>query len=103
MDKAQGMSLKVIIIAVIALIVLVVLVLIFTGKAKMFTKGTGDTADAYGTDKCKIPGTDRVCLDKISCEQQGGSWDNRGDKGYTDCPYQGCCSKWEKKQCLEKL
>lgn len=84
------MSLKVIIIAVLALIILVVLILIFTGKTSLFTKGTGDTASQYGSDKCKIPGTSRECADdENTCRQKGGSY-NAGP--FSDCFDGGCCT-----------
>ncbi len=92
MKKAQGMSLKVIIIAVLALIILVVLVLIFSGRMGKVTSGTSDTASAYEGNKCAIPGTGRECMDQSSCESKGGSWDNRGGQGYPDCYGTGCCS-----------
>ncbi|MFC1723425.1 hypothetical protein ACFL0V_04770 [Nanoarchaeota archaeon] len=91
MKKAQGMSLKVIIVAVVALIVLVVLILIFTGKSKMFTKGTSDTASQYEGSKCKIPGTGRECAyDEQECLDKGGVYDMK-DGGYPDCYNAGCC------------
>ncbi len=40
--KAQGLSLNVIIIAVLALLVLVILAVIFTGKAGVFRRDSGD-------------------------------------------------------------
>ncbi len=40
--KAQGLSLNVIIIAALALLVLVILAVIFTGRAGMFRKESGD-------------------------------------------------------------
>ncbi len=92
MKKAQGMSLKVVIVAAIALIVLVVLVLIFSGRMGKVTKGTSETSKQYDANKCAIPGTGRQCMDKSSCESQGGSWDNRGGEGYSDCYGTGCCS-----------
>jgi hypothetical protein len=88
MKKAQGMSLKVIIIAVIALIVLVVLILIFTGKVKFFGSQTSDTASKYTGNKCAVPGTNNKCeTDPYTCRQQGGVYD---ESEYDDCGY-GCC------------
>ena len=89
--KAQGMSLKVVIIAVIALIVLVVLILIFTGKSKMFTKGADDTSKDFDAgSKCKIPGTSRDCsYDKDKCEAAGNIY---YEGSFSDCYGGGCCS-----------
>ena len=92
MKKAQGMSMKVIIVAVIALIVLVVLVLIFTGKTKFFGKQTAETSAQFTGNRCAIPGTTNECLDKTTSERQGGSWSPGGAEGYADCHSQGCCS-----------
>ncbi len=90
--KAQGMSMKVIIVAVIALIVLVILVMIFSTKASKFTKETDKTSSQYGSNNCKIPGTGRECsFSKEECESTGGIYDDRGGQGYTDCF--GCCSR----------
>ena len=50
-SKAQGMSLKVIIVAVIALVVLVVLIISFTGKYRTFGKTTESCATKGG--ECK--------------------------------------------------
>ena len=90
--KAQGMSLKVIIIAVIALIVLVVLVLIFTGKTKLFTAQTTSTAQEYSGNKCEVMGTNNKCLAEPECRDQGGSF-QRGqfDDCYDNYGVYGCC------------
>jgi hypothetical protein len=49
--KAQGMSLKVIIVAVIALVVLVVLIMIFASKTRFFSTTTSGCAARNG--ECK--------------------------------------------------
>jgi len=49
MKKAQGMSMKVIILAVLALIILVVLVLLFTGKVKIFGSQTSETQQQFSS------------------------------------------------------
>ena len=92
-NKAQGMSLNVIIIAVIVLIVLVVLVLVFSGKIKLFGSQTTSTASQYSGDKCLIPGTNNECAfsGDTSCTAKGGSYSDNGGRGYTDCSGSGCC------------
>ena len=60
MKKAQGLSMRVIIIAALALIVLVVLIFIFTGRIGSFGKGIDDTQNNF-LNKCEIPGTQRKC------------------------------------------
>lgn len=89
--KAQGMSMKVIIVAVIALIVLVVLILIFTGKSRSFTKGADDTANQYKAgSSCKIPGTGRACsYSQEDCEKAGNIY---YEGPFEDCYGTGCCS-----------
>jgi uncharacterized membrane protein YqiK len=87
MKKAQGMSLKVIIIAVIALIILVVLIMIFTGKIKFFGSQTTETSTKFTGNNCQVPGTNNKCyLSPEECREQGGSYD---DREYKDC--YGCC------------
>lgn len=90
-NKAQGMSLKIVIIAAIALIILVVLVLIFTGKSKSFTEGTEKTSKQYSaSDTCKIPGTGRTCAySREDCEKRGGVY---YEGPFEDCYQGGCCS-----------
>ncbi|MFC1742284.1 hypothetical protein ACFL3V_07150 [Nanoarchaeota archaeon] len=76
--KAQGMSLRVIIIAVIALIVLVVLIMVFAGKLKFFGGQTSDTASRYTGTKCEIPGTNNECgLSETACRAKGGTYDSK--------------------------
>ncbi len=53
-SKAQGLSLRVIIIAVIALIVLVVLVVSFTGKWKLFGKAQASCESKASGAHCAI-------------------------------------------------
>ena len=91
MRKAQGMSLRVVIIAVLVLIVLVVLVLIFSGKLKFFGGQTTETAAQYSSDKCQIPGTNNECAyTKEECENKGGSFMEKAG-GYEDCFGGQCC------------
>ncbi len=92
MKKAQGMSLKVVIIAALALIVLVVLALIFTGKVKFFSGTASDTTSQYAGRNCEVPGTMNECMGEDECERRGGSWTEAPDGGYEDCGWQGCCS-----------
>ncbi|NQU79766.1 hypothetical protein HQ545_08425 [Candidatus Woesearchaeota archaeon] len=92
--KAQGMSLKVIIIAVLALIILIVLVLIFTGKIKMFGNTASDTASQYSGRNCMVPGTNNDCTTEDECRRDGGAWQAPPEDGYEDCRYSGgpgCC------------
>tara|TARA_Y100000031_G_scaffold157178_1_gene217240 strand:+ start:16470 stop:16784 length:315 start_codon:yes stop_codon:yes gene_type:complete len=49
--KAQGISIRTIIIALLALIVLVVLIGIFVGKIGDFSEDTGDISDRFGAGK----------------------------------------------------
>jgi hypothetical protein len=98
MKKAQGMSLKVVIVAVIALIVLVVLILIFTGKIKFFGTQAGETAAQFTGKRCEVPGTTNQCMDEYECDSKGGSWipappegfDDEKDAYFKHCP--GCCT-----------
>jgi hypothetical protein len=54
--KAQGMSLKVVIVAVIALVILIVLIFIMTGKVKLFSK-TAASCESKGVGaKCIAEG-----------------------------------------------
>jgi hypothetical protein len=81
--KAQGMSLKVIIVAVICIVVLVVLIMIFAGKTRFFSSVTS------------------------SCDSRGGSCDVSTDgktcpEGYLThrtaaCPEEGqiCCASFD--------
>ena len=55
-QKAQGLSISTIIIAVIALVVLVVLVAIFTGRIGMFSQGISSLGDP-----------------KLTCTEQSGA------------------------------
>jgi hypothetical protein len=89
--KAQGMSLKVVIVAVLALIILIVLVLVFTGKLKFFGSGASDTAGQF-TQQCRVPGTGNECMDEYTCNERGGSWREApyNVENY-DCP-EGCCT-----------
>jgi hypothetical protein len=88
MKKAQGMSMKVIIVAVIALIVLVVLVLIFTGKLRFFGSQTTSTTSKFTGNTCEVPGTNNKCyLGQSTCESKGGYYDST--TAYNDCT--GCC------------
>ena len=87
--KAQGMSMNVIIVAVLALVILVVLVLIFTGKIKLFSSSSSETAAKYTGKTCAVPGTNNECgLSEDSCRKKGGSYDST--TAYDDCT--GCCS-----------
>ena len=94
MKKAQGMSMKVIILAVLALIILVVLVLIFTGKVKIFGSQTSETQQQFSTRNCEVPGTNNACMDEDTCRERGGSWTAAPEDGYGDCHFfdDGCCS-----------
>ena len=76
-QKAQGLSISTIIIAVIALVVLVVLVAIFTGRIGIFSKGLGDVG------KCQNLGG--TCLNLGSCTEAGGSGNTREIFGAIDC------------------
>ena len=89
--KAQGMSMKVIIIAVIALIVLVVLILIFTGKTKLFTTQTTETAAQYTGNKCEVPGTNNQCDYRDNCVTGGGTFDSRRFDDCYERGFEGCC------------
>ena len=92
MKKAQGMSLKIVIIAALALIVLIVLVLIFTGKVKVFGGTATETTSQYTGQKCVVPGTSNECADEQECEEMGGAWTEATDERYGDCEwYGGCC------------
>lgn len=91
MDKRAELSLNVIIIAVIALIVLVILVLIFTGKTKIFTTQTSDTAKEYTGNKCAVPGTNNECLARYECRDQGGTFQSGSYDDCEDYGIQGCC------------
>ena len=57
MKKAQGLSLKVIIVAVISLIVLIVVTAIFTGKISIFGENIKDCSSKGG-----------VCVEQGECE-----------------------------------
>jgi len=65
-NKAQGISMNVIIIAAIALLVLVILSVIFLGKMGGFGKGVGDCTNKGGT--CQA-----FCDPELS-EQQMFEW-----------------------------
>jgi len=82
-NKAQGLSLHTIIIAVLALIVLVVLVLIFAGKTRLTSEQTKNVSAGYTTEKCVVPGTSRECT--ISCQGV--------DYGRLNCKIGTCCEK----------
>ena len=90
MKKAQGMSLKVVIIAVLVLVILVVLIMIFSGKLKFFGGQTTETTAQYDANKwCQIPGTNNECAyTKQDCESRGGTYMEKAG-GYEDCAK--CC------------
>ena len=91
MRKAQGMSLKVVIIAVLVLVIMVVLIMIFSGKLKFFGGQTTETSAKYGSDRCQIPGTSNECAyTKQDCESKGGTFMEKAD-GYSDCFGSQCC------------
>ncbi len=60
--KAQGLSLRTIIIAVLLLIVLVVMIMIFTGKIDWFNTGLED---------CQSKGYE--CVESGKCKEDGGT------------------------------
>lgn len=88
--KAQGLSMNVIIIAALALIVLIVLVVIFTGRAKIFSKTTSDQTSKFTGNNCEIPGTNNECFSNAdTCSERGGAYT---EKDYADCVSDsGCC------------
>ncbi|MFC1723427.1 hypothetical protein ACFL0V_04780 [Nanoarchaeota archaeon] len=79
--KAQGMSLKIIIIAVIALIVLVVLIISFTGKYRIFGKSTVDCGNKGGA--CAKVGTPECSRDTHLV--YGNTNCNQNDDDKKDC------------------
>ncbi|MFH1063796.1 MAG: hypothetical protein V1729_01810 [Candidatus Woesearchaeota archaeon] len=90
MKKAQAMSLNVVVLAVLALIILIVLVLIFSGKLKIFSSGTSDTAGQYKSGNCESPATDNRCVSYA--DDCNGAYSSGN---YPDCEaagHSGCCS-----------
>lgn len=88
-QKAQGLSMNTIILAVLALVVLIVLILIFTGKVGKTGEGVDTVRDKYSGKDCQIPGTQRTCrVSQQECEQQGG----RIDAGALCTSGGVCCS-----------
>jgi hypothetical protein len=90
LNKAQGMPLNVIIIAVIALLVLIVLVFIFTGKSTLFKKGVESCEGKGGI--CKD--TESECIGigpvigripDISCDRDNDGKINENTDGVFCC------------------
>ena len=77
--KAQGLSLKVIILAVLAIVVLVILIMMLTGKTKLFSKTSTECASRGGT-----------CMSESKCDNNyimySGTDCNENNKEY-------CCVK----------
>lgn len=94
--KGTELSLNVIIIAVILFVVMIVLIAIFTGKMGGIRKSMNKTESQYGEDKCKMPGTDRICVmtEKACVEERGGFVYQKPASGkWSDCLWgQACCS-----------
>ena len=82
--KAQGMSLKVVMVAVIAIVVLIVLIVIFTGRTKIFSQATASCEAKGGAcqkDPCSIDQVRHLASD---CAKRGD-----GDKPY-------CCGSLDR-------
>lgn len=92
--KGMEMSMNLIIMAVILLIVLIVLILLFTGKMGYLRKTTNDTGAQFDPNRCKVPGTGRVCvISEESCAERGGfSYPDPVEGRWSDCYGQVCCS-----------
>ena len=86
MKKAQGISLRVIIVAAIALIVLIVLVAIFTGKIGSFSDTYSNTTSGVAA---KVCGSQGYCLEGTGTCRAGYTTEIRDD--WLDCGGTICC------------
>jgi len=87
--KAQGLSMRTIVLAIIALLVLVVIIFIFSGQIGEVSKGFSDARDSSNLCRTDFLGGQKCIKEDTNCPK---NWEEHSSAKCEDSGYK-CCKK----------